>query len=523
MKKQYGILFLAFLLSTLSVRGQEEKISVLDKKISLTVREETVYSILEQITGKLHVFFSYDATLIEPDNRTSLDIKDKSIKEILDFLFDSKFIYQVIGDQIIISKPDTDDAQKDIGKGKILALIIFRGKITDARENTNLPYASISVIGRNIGTISNTDGEFELKIPENMQQDSILISCLGYRQNKIVVSKVEKNSMQVRLEPVSIQLKEVRVTVINAESIIEKVISKIPLNYPVEPEIMTAFYREVLKQDGEYIDVAEALMEIRKAPYNNEFVEDKIKFLKGRKNLNVKPFSMVDFKMQGGPYYATKLDIIKTLESFFDPDYRDSYKYILDEIIDFNDHNTYVIRFKPAEKFENLSYQGKLYVDMSTLALVQADFSLSRQGLKYAHQSLIKKKPKDFYVRPVNADYSVSFRKANNKWHLNNVQTSVSFKVKSKSDQVNSTFHSDSELLITGIRPEEDDRFKRNELFNQNDIFSEMITSYDENFWKDYNIIKPSEELRNALKNYYEKNDSLFQYKGKADRRSKRK
>ena len=54
---------------------------------------------------------------------------------------------------------------------------------------------------------------------------------------------------------------------------------------------------------------------------------------------------------------------------------------------------------------------------------------------------------------------------------------------------------------------------KKNELFNPRDIFSEMITTYDEDFWKDYNIIKPSEDLRLALKAYYEKNDTLFNYR----------
>jgi len=520
MKKQHGILFLVFLLATLLAKGQEENISILGKNISLTANQKTISSVLEEISENLHVFFSYDASNVDVEKRINLDVKDKSLKDILDLIFESKFIFKLIGDQIIISKPE---AANSLGESELnrenIPLIIVTGKITDAREKINLPYSSISVIGRNMGTISNIDGEFELKIPESMKEDSILISCLGYRQIKMAVSQAEKGNLEIQMMPTSIQLKEVQVIVINAQSIIEKLNSKIPLNYPDEAEIMTAFYREVLKQDGEYIDVAEALMEIKKAPYNNAFEEDKIKFLIGRKNLNVKPFSMVDFKMQGGPYYATQLDVIKALETFIDPDYRDSYKYMLDEIIDFNNHNTYVIQFKPAEKFDNLSYQGKLYIDMSTLALVHADFSLSRQGLKYAHQSLIKKKPKDFYVRPINADYSVSFRKADNKWHLNNVQTSVNFKVKSKGDRVNSTFQSESELLITDFRPDEGDRFKRSELFNPKEIFTEMITSNDENFWADYNIIKPSEELRTALKSYYEKNDTLFHYNEKADKK----
>jgi len=40
---------------------------------------------------------------------------------------------------------------------------------------------------------------------------------------------------------------------------------------------MTAFYREVLKQDDQYIDVAEAVMEIREISYGNTFAEDKVK------------------------------------------------------------------------------------------------------------------------------------------------------------------------------------------------------------------------------------------------------
>jgi hypothetical protein len=111
----------------------------------------------------------------------------------------------------------------------------------------------------------------------------------------------------------------------------------------------------------------------------------------------------------------------------------------------------------------------------------------------------------------VKADYSVSYRKVNNKWHLNNAQTSVNFKVKSKNDKVNSTFHSASELLITDFKPDEGEKYKRNELFNSKDIFTEMISSFDEHFWDDFNIIQPSEDLRSALKSYYQKNDTLFQ------------
>lgn len=344
-----------------------------------------------------------------------------------------------------------------------------------------------------------------------MIDDTIAISCLGYKQYHIPVTQVTDAAATIFLRPTSFPIKEIKVTVINPQDILGRILSKISLNYPRNPEIMTAFYREVLKQDNDYIDVAEAILEIRKSSYENTFAEDKVKYLKGRKSLNVKPFKFVDFKIQGGPYYITKLDVVKTLDSFLDPEFREFYKYSLDQIVELNDRDTYVIRFKPKEKVDYPCYQGKLYVDMSSFALVHAEFELSRSGLKFAHESLIRKKPKDFFVRPVHVNYQVSYRRVDGKWHLSNAQASINFRVKSKKDKINSIFHSTSELLITDFKADDGTHFKRNELFSSKDIFTEIITDYDETFWGDYNTIKPSEALRNALKKYYQENDSLFQ------------
>jgi hypothetical protein len=344
-----------------------------------------------------------------------------------------------------------------------------------------------------------------------MIDDTVVISCLGYKQYRMSVNKITEEAVTYYLQPTTFQLKEIRVTYIDPQDILSRILSKISLNYPRNPEIMTSFYREVLKQDNNYIDVAEAILEIRKSPYDNSFSEDKVKYIKGRKSLNVKPFQFVDFKIQGGPYYITKLDVVKTLDSFLDPEFREFYKYSLDEIVEFDNRDTYVVRFKPKEKVDYPCYQGKLYVDMSSFALVHAEFELSRSGLKFAHESLIKKKPKDFYVRPIQVNYQVSYRRAEGKWHLSNAQASINFRVKSKKDKINSVFHSISELLITDFKADDGTHFKRNELFSPKDIFTEIVTNYDEAFWGDYNTIKPSEALRDALNKYYQQNDSLFQ------------
>ena len=511
MKQAWGFFLIVFLLSMKVSLGQEENNSALDKIISIEARNETIASVLEKIAAQAHVYFSYDPTAINADKKIDASITSKSIREVLDVLLESKFTYQALDQQIIITLPGSDsEKKKEVeapGKPKI---IIFHGKVIDRDEKEVLPYSSISVLKRNIGTISNIDGNFELKIPDTTPNDTVIVSCLGYKQFRLPVWEISNDEVTILLQPTTFQLHEIKVTYISPQDILSRIVSKIELNYPQDPEIMTSFYREVLKQDKNYIDVAEAVMDIRKSSYGNIFTEDKVKLIKGRKSLNVKPYQLVDFKIQGGPYYITKLDVVKTLDSFLDPEFTPLYKYSLEEIVEFNNRSTYVIHFKPKEKVDNPFYQGTLLVDMSSFALVQADFELSRSGLKLAQESLIKKKPKDFFVRPLEVHYLVQYRRLEDKWHLSNAQASMSFRVKSKQDRINSVFQSTSDLLITDFKPDDGTRFKRNETFNSKDIFTEMINTSEKDFWGDYNIIKPSEDLNKALKKYYQENDTLF-------------
>lgn len=515
MKPVYGLLLIVFLLSFRIAFGQKENSTVLEKRIIIEAKNESISSILDTISVRAKIFFSYDPLLIDAERRTDISIQGKTLRETLDILFSSKFEYKVLGEQLIITIPEVEEVKKnDAGYEKSKPKIItFRGKVIDRDEKVALPYSSIFILRKNIGTVTNNDGEFELKIPESMSLDTIIVSCLGYRQHLQSIAEITDKNYTISLDQTSVLLKEIKVTVINPQDIISKIIAKIPLNYSRDVEIMTSFYREVLKQDRQYIDVAEALIEIRKASYDNSYAQDKTRVIKGRKGLNVEPFHFVDFKIQGGPYYITRLDVVKTLDSFLDPEFRDYYKFSLKEIIEVENRDTYVIQFKPKEKVDYPCYQGKLYVDMSSFALVQAEFSLSRSGLKFANESLIKKKPKSFYVRPVSVNYRVSYRRANNKWHLSTAQANINFRVRSIKDKVNSIFRSESDLLVTDFRPNEGTQFKKEELFNSRDIFTEVVADYDDGFWGDYNIIKPSEELRKSLLDYSEKNDSLFNSK----------
>jgi hypothetical protein len=510
--KLFGPLFLiVFLLSMFFASGQETVNNFLGRKISIEFHNEPVATLLEKVALKAKVYFSYDARLIELDKNIDAKFSDKTLKEILDLVLGPGYSYQEMGDQIVITKGlgeiEIADSQ---GLYKQTTYIRLLGRVLDGNENFTLPYVVVALQNRNLASISNLDGEFEFKVPFSMVNDTIVFLCMGYKQLAKPVREMIGHGSDIYLQPNTILLKEIKVTAISPFEILERLQSKIILNYSSEEEFMHVFYRELLEQDNQYIDVAEAAMELRKSSYSNTLAVDKVKYLKGRKSKFVERSKYVDFKMQGGPYYITQLDVIKTKELLFNEDYLNLYKFTLKGIVEFNNRETYVLHFKPKEKQEDAIYNGNLYVDMASFALVQAEFELNKQGLKMAQESLIRKKPNDFYVRPVKVDYQISYRKSDNYWHLSYAHASAYFRVKSKNERINSLFHSTSEMLVSKVLPEIEKPIHRKEAFSKNDIFMEVVEANDTEFWAEYNIIKPSNELRKSLITYIEQNDSLF-------------
>jgi hypothetical protein len=407
--------------------------------------------------------------------------------------------------QVIISKITDTKLPDEIQVDSIPVKYFFlTGKIVDDKRENPIKYASVSLYNKPIGTISNTEGNFLLKIHPDFIRDTIVISCMGYAQSMMPAYKILDEDIII-MSPVSIRIKEVKVTATTPERLLNHIRENLSLNYSEDSKLMTAFYRETIQQDNNYINVSEAVIEILKAPYSNSLRNDLVRIIKGRRSPDVKPFQWLNFKLQGGPFTITKLDIVKTMESFIDEEFQNSYSYSISKVVWYNENPVYILEFKPVAEFSSLGFVGEMYIHRETFAIVHVNFHFNKSGLKNAESVMIKKKPKGVKAKPTYTNYEVNYQEYNGKWHLANVKASVKFKVRSKNDKINSEYHSVSDLLITDIHDTELKKFDRDESFTQRDIFVEMISNYDPDFWENYNIIKPDEDLQNAFKSTVQK------------------
>jgi hypothetical protein len=504
-RKLFVILFAILLLSA-SLKAQQQNGSVFENRVTISQKNQTINSILDQISWQAGVFFSYDASILNSTKKYSIEVTDKSLYTVLNQLFNTvEFKLTELENQVIISKKTDEIIPDEIKLDSIPVKYFFlSGKIVDDKKENPVKYASVSLVNKPIGTISNVDGNFLLKIHPDFIRDTIIISCMGYAQMMMPAYKILDEDV-IMMRPVSIRIKEVKVTSSTPERLLNHIRENLSLNYSNDSKLMTGFYRETIQQDDNYINVSEAVIEILKAPYSNSVRNDLVRVIKGRRSPDVKPFQWLNFKLQGGPFTITKLDIVKTIESFIDEEYQSSYEYNISRVIWYNENPVYILEFKPVAEFNDLGFVGEIYVHRETFAIVHVNFRYNKIGLKNAESAMIKRKPKGVKAKPTYTNYEVNYQQYLDKWHLANVKASVKFKVRSRNDKINSEYHSVSDLLITDIQNTELKKFDRDESFTQRDIFVEMISNYDPDFWENYNIIKPDEDLQNAFKSTAEK------------------
>lgn len=90
--------------------------------------------------------------------------------------------------------------------------ITAKGILTDENA-TLLPWVNIGIKKKNIGTMSNADGKFELKIPATNLQDTLIFSHVGYQEQAIPVSAFQTGKEnKIILKRAAHQLQEVVIT-----------------------------------------------------------------------------------------------------------------------------------------------------------------------------------------------------------------------------------------------------------------------------------------------------------------------
>ena len=378
--------------------------------------------------------------------------------------------------------------------------IEYKGRIVNANTNKPIEAASINIVSTNISTVTNSEGEFAIKVPDTTKDSKLRVTILGFKTFVANLSDIDTSKAVIRLLPAVTQLSEVSLMVYSdADKLVRNVFKNKTKTEKDNTILMTAFYRETIKRRQRNVSLTEAVVNILKQPYATT-KKDEVKLIKARKRTDYKRLDTLTLKLQGGPFSALYLDVIKYPEYIFTEETFNDYVFSFDEPSRVNDKKVYVVNFVPRDVRQALSYFGKLFIDAENLALVSADYRLDLSNEAKSRNLLVKRKPRNIVVYPLEANYHVDYKKTAEKWYYSYSTLSLKFKVNKKREWFNKVYTLSSEMVVTDWVESTQTRINANERLKPSVIITDAISGFsDPNFWGKDNLIEPDKSIQNAI------------------------
>ncbi|RZP07126.1 MAG: SusC/RagA family TonB-linked outer membrane protein, partial [Flavobacteriales bacterium] len=170
-------LFLIFNLTMANSFSQE--------KVTLEVENAIITEILDEIEALTDYKFIYQLSVFNFDKKTSISVKNKPIKMVLDMIFENQLEYEVIDKKVLLkSKKIVVPKEITILEDIEIQKRTISGNINDSDGNP-LPGASVLEVGTENGTSTDFDGNFSIEL-EN-ENAELQFSFIGFKSQTLTV------------------------------------------------------------------------------------------------------------------------------------------------------------------------------------------------------------------------------------------------------------------------------------------------------------------------------------------------
>ena len=213
--KQFSFIFIALLLAQNVLCKDTEQTSFL---LSINLQKVSIKEVFLYIESKSDYSFWVDTDIIGLNDKVSVTLENKSVAQILDDVLKGRnLVYEIKGKHIIIKKQPANQKKKetvtrlpDTTDEKFA-----KGRVIDAVTREPIIGANIVIKNTTVGTLSDVDGNFSIRIPVDKNEVILLISYLGYFPREVTIKG--DTPLEIELEIKAEQLEEVQVVAYGAQ------------------------------------------------------------------------------------------------------------------------------------------------------------------------------------------------------------------------------------------------------------------------------------------------------------------
>ncbi len=394
--------------------------------------------------------------------------------------------------------------------------IQITGKVVDSAYLQPLAYSTIKIENTTKGIISNEAGYFQLLVPDSLKNGILSVSFLGYNTYRKNISALRNESNIIKLCRSRIPISELIIRQTTPETIIRMAIRRIEYNYPIQPYRSNGYYREILKENDNFVQYLEAYIntynfsyldtnqsqvkiveaqqrdDLQSVQFMQKEVKNRYKRIKKRaekKDEEIDDLDVATLKLLfGGPHRILGTDPIRYRFYVLDSTKMKKFIYTFgrDEILD--GHELYSIVFTSKRKIDYMKFSGTVYIDKKSYAIVKLSMNgkfimpiLAKPFLQAAGLSI--------EIPNMKIDHQYSFE--NNKWYLHkSILTGDSYFGKYRIAKENESSHFEIEhaFVSTEAKFENIKPIPKDEQVIHKPL-SELLKDYNPEFWSTHNKI----------------------------------
>lgn len=281
---------------------------------------------------------------------------------------------------------------------------LLSGTIYDAATGETLPFATVSLKGTSLGTVSNSQGIYNFRIPSRSQYP-LVANFIGYEPFEIAIEDIKGDRLNIKLKSSSIELKELTIRPLTAAEYVKLAVSKFPLNYADEPFQTQAYYREKFAENGNPLKYTEGYFKSHYPNYVNgdstqhrlllyNEVDDPAELafmLRKRNKKEARKRKKAEKKGEeydpgeggeliqasfGGPSSILSDDPISSTEDYLDTlKLHKKFKFEYAGAASYLGRQLLIVSFKSKGKVDNVKMVGKIYFDYDSDAIVAIESS----------------------------------------------------------------------------------------------------------------------------------------------------
>ena len=474
--------------------------------VQLPNRKGTTYEILNHISDLTGYLFMYDSKVINSNRIVRISPGKYSLKEAIRRVTgDNQIDAKVFGNHILLYKKTDHDnlptpsENAQVPGSSASAFFTLEGAVMERESGDPIAYCAVRIVENGMGTVTNQNGQFLLKIPDSLQHAYIHFSHIGYEAQFVPAGLLIENKADVYLETRYIPLEAVIIRLVNPQKLIRDMLDARSKNYSDKPHYLTAFYREGVDFKRGFANLTEVVFNVFKQGYSSQQY-DQVKIVKMRTISNQQQKDTVVMKMKAGVNACLTLDIIKNIPDFLTLNDDNMYHYTKIAMAVTNERLAHVVAFEQKPGIIGPLYKGELYIDEENFALLHARFQIHPDYIKQAQSMFVVRQGRNVEILPHEAIYSVTYQQWNGKYYVNHTLGDLTFKVRKKKFMAgNSTVHTWFEMATCHIDTLNVRRFSIREIQSTQNIMSETNYVYDASFWGDFNTILPEEKLSDAI------------------------